>query len=109
MENHAELRNFIKKYVEERLPGYLSLLNNISLQRHGKLFLDLLLECPSKAYQILVEYHGDSSVADFALVNFFIRPLAMKLNRIGYEFELLKLVKERKDKEFFGILGIQIV
>ncbi len=109
MENSIELKNFIKKYVEERLPGYLSLLNNISLQRYGKLFLDLLLEQPSKAYQILIEYHGDSSVADFAFVNFFIRPLTMKFNRIGYEFELLKLVKERKEKEFFGILGVQII
>lgn len=106
MDSSIELKVFIRRYVEGKLPGYLSLLNNISLQKYGRLFLDLFLESPSKAYRVLVEYHRDPSVADFALVNFFIRPLVMKIDKIGCEFKLLRLMKERRDKEFFYILGI---
>ncbi len=90
-----DVLRFVKQWIESRIPGFLRLLDAISLARYGKKFLDLLLSNPKDAYNLVKEkYGGDEASADFVFVTLILKPIASKLGKLGLEYEMLRYVKE---------------
>ena len=99
-----DIKLYIKRHIDSQVPGYIASIDNVFLKETGKRVIDLLFEEPSKVYQVLRKYYGSEVTADFATLNLFLKPLAIKIGRIGIEEQLLVLMKQGKDKEFLELL-----
>ncbi len=99
-----ELKLYVKRYIDTQVPGYIASIDMISIRETGKKIIDLLFESPSKAYQILKSYYGSELTADFAMLNLFLKPIAIKLESVGMEEQLLVLAKQGKDGEFLELI-----
>jgi len=102
-----DVLRFVKNWIESRIPGFMRLLDAVSLSKYGKRFLELLLSNPSEAYNLVKEkYGGDEASADFVFLTLILKPMASKLGRIGLEYELLNYVKEGKSDKVRELLNI---
>jgi len=97
----------LKRLIEEQskniIPGYLPTLDSIALKKTGSRFLDLFFSKPSKAYELLLEFYKDENTVDFLIVTVFLKPIAIKLNRLGLELQLLTLIKKKNDNDILKI------
>lgn len=99
-----ELKLYIKRYIDSQVPGYVASIDNVFLKETGRRVMDLLFEEPSRVYQILRKYYGSEVTADFAVLNLFLKPIAVRIGRLGVEEQLLVLMKQGKDREFLELL-----
>ncbi len=99
-----ELKLYVKRYIDSQVPGYIASIDMISIRETGKKIIDLLFESPSKMYQILKSYYGSELTTDFAMLNLFLKPIAIKLECVGLEEQLLILAKQGKDEEFLRLI-----
>ena len=99
-----ELKLYIKRYVDSQVPGYIASIDNVFLKETGRRVIDLLFEEHSKVYQVLKKYYGSEVTADFAVLNLFLKPIAVRIGRVGIEEQFLILVKQGKDREFLELL-----
>jgi len=104
VEKLKELKLYVKRYLDSQVPGYIVSLDTISIRRTGKKIIDLLFESPSTLYQILKSYYNSEVTADFAMLNLFLRPIAIRLESIGLEEQLLTLTKQGKDEDFLSLI-----
>ncbi len=99
-----ELKLYVKRYIDSQVPGYIASIDMISIRETGKRVIDLLFESPSKMYQVLKSYYGSELTTDFAMLNLFLKPIAIKLGSVGLEEQLLILAKQGRDEEFLRLI-----
>ncbi len=84
------------------------MLDNVCMSKYGKRFLELLFEDPKEAYEFIRQrYGGDEASADFALISLILKPIAIKLEKPGLEYELLKCVKEGDREKLKALLRLR--
>ena len=102
-----ELVRYVRQWAESRIPGFLRMLDNVCLAKFGKRFVELLLHNPREAYEFIKQrYGGDEASADFALLSLILKPIAIKLDRPGLEYELLELIKKGDSEKLKELIGL---
>ena len=102
------LKRYVKHYVSNIIPGYITILNVFVKKRSGKDLIDLLFDSPSQLYALLKEYYSLCEESADTAMRLFLRAIAIALNAVGIEDELLKLAKSGKDDEFLKIINSYI-
>lgn len=100
---NEKIREEIRRAFEKTLPGYLLVLNQLSLRKTGKSILDLILESPCMVYKLLRILYDEISV-DFVVRKLIIKTITTIMEKPELEEKLLKLMKECNDEEFLKLL-----
>ncbi len=101
--SNEKFKEEIKKAFNKTLPGYLLVLNQLSIRNTGKPILDLILESPCKVYKLLRILYDEISV-DFVVRKMIIKTFTNILGKPELEERLLELMKECRDEEFLKLL-----
>ncbi len=88
--NTKLLIQYIRRYIKSRASGLLEILDMTAKRRYSKTAIELLLTEPRNLLDIIIEHYSSEEVAHFVISKLFIRPLAIKLNILEYEDELLE-------------------
>lgn len=107
--SYDDLKEFVKRYIAERSPGYLHLLNTLMRMKTGLDAIELFFNSPSAFYNILKEHYGDDAPVMFSLATLFLRAIAIRFNDISIETILLNAIKNGDDDRFFSVLKSHMI
>ncbi|GEM_PF-1330792 len=86
----SEIIVYVKNYVYEKSPGTYMILDLNSKNKLGESLTDALIKKPVEVYNMIKSLYQDDITASFVFRSLLVKPIAIKLGKIGNEDEVEK-------------------
>ena len=86
----SEIIGYVKNYVYEKSPGTYMILDLNSKKKFGVSLTDALIKKPVEVYNMVKSLYQDDITAKFVFKSLLVKPIAIKLGKIGSEYEVEK-------------------
>ncbi|MEB3756561.1 MAG: hypothetical protein GSR79_06860 [Desulfurococcales archaeon] len=88
----SDIGNYVKKYMYNKSPGTYMILDLHSKKKLGLDLSNALFKMPDRLYELIRSVYNDDITAKFVFKSMLIKPIAIKLGKIGYEDEVEKAI-----------------
>ncbi|MCE4605706.1 MAG: hypothetical protein F7B59_00010 [Desulfurococcales archaeon] len=85
-----EIRNYVKTYMYDKSPGTYMILDLHSKKKLGLDLSNALFRMPNRLFNLIKSVYNDEITANFIFKSMLVKPIAIKLGKIGYEEEVEK-------------------
>ncbi len=86
----SEIVGYVKTYVYEKSPGTYMILDLNAKKKFGVGLSDALIKKPVEVYNMIRSLYQDDITARFVFKSLLVKPIAIKLGKIGNEDEVEK-------------------
>jgi hypothetical protein len=86
----SEIMGYVKTYVYEKSPGTYMILDLNSKKKFGISLTDALIKKPIEIYDMIKSLYQDDITARFVFKSLLVKPIAIKLGKLGNEDEVEK-------------------
>jgi hypothetical protein len=84
----TEITNYIRTYMYEKSPGTFMILDLNSRKLLGANLTDAIIKKPKEVYKMMRSLYQDDITAKFIFKSMVVKPIAIKLGKIGLEEEV---------------------
>ncbi|MCS7128051.1 MAG: hypothetical protein RMI83_02110 [Desulfurococcaceae archaeon] len=102
-----ELAKYVKNYIMQRSPGLMESLDMIAVfsDVNATSLIELFFKDPSKTFQLLVKHYGSVDTAIFIFINFLVKPLLIRLDKLALLDQVVEAAIRDKE-EFYRLIEL---